>query len=113
MRLSGLEVKTAYWCLATMLQSRRRDVPRPVSDLFDRLDFAFQRMSQPRHDVGAGAGDTGTSKWIGAAEVAELLGISARTVQRNYRAMGGELVSSVLVFDRAAVIAHREAVEDV
>jgi hypothetical protein len=112
MRLSRSEVRTAYWCLATMIRTRRRDVPRPVADLFDRLDAELHRMSQPRHETTDDAGDPAQSRWIGTSEAATLLGLQDRTIQRNADTLGGEMVSGVLVFDRATVIAHKDGLAD-
>jgi hypothetical protein len=112
MRLSSSEIRTAYWCLAAMIRSRRHDVPRPVADLFDRLDTEFHRMSQPRHGATNNAGDPPQSRWIGTSEAATLLGLKDRAIQRNADTLGGEMVSGVLVFDRATVIAHKDGLAD-
>jgi hypothetical protein len=111
MRLSGPEVRVAYYCLATMIRARR-DVPGPVADLFDRLHTEFHRMSQPRHEITEETGDPGSSKWIGTSEAAALLGLHDRTIQRSAEKLGGEVVSGVLVFDRATVVAHKDRLTD-
>lgn len=109
MRLSGPEIRTAYYVVATMIRARRRDVPDSVADLFDRLDTEFHRMSQPRHEISQDAGDPRkSSRWIGTSEAAALLGLHDRTIQRRAEKLGGEVVSGVLVFDRATVIAHKD-----
>jgi hypothetical protein len=95
-----------------MIRARRHDVPRPVADLFDRLDTEFHRMSQPRHETNDDTGDPAQSRWIGTGEAATLLGLHDRTIQRNAEKLGGELVSGVLVFDRATVIAHKDRLAD-
>jgi hypothetical protein len=113
MRLSSSEIRTAYWCLAAMIRSRRHDVPRPVADLFNRLDTEFHRMSQPRHETNDDTGDPAQlRKWIGTSEAAALLGLQDRTIQRNAETLGGAKVSGVLVFDRATVIAHKDRLAD-
>jgi hypothetical protein len=110
--LSRSEIRTAYWCLASMIRSRRHDVPTPVRDLFDRLDHEFHRMSQPRHETNADTVDPAQSRWIGSREAAALLGLQDRTIQRNAETLGGVLVSGVLVFDRATVVAHKDRLSD-
>ncbi len=112
MNLSSSEIRTAYWCLAAMIRSRHRDVPRPVADLFDRLETEFHRVSQPRHETTNNTSNPAQSRWIGTSEAAQLLGLQDRTIQRNAEKLGGEIVSGVLVFDRAALIAHKDGLTD-
>jgi hypothetical protein len=105
MKLSPKEIQTAYYCLATVIRSRRQDVPRPVSDLFNRLDAEFHRpLSPARHGMNGEADDSGELKLLGAAEAAELLRISERTAQRNHKKLGGQMVSGICVFDRGAIL---------
>ena len=113
MRLSGAEIRVAYYCLATMIRTRRCGVPAPVADLFDRLDTEFHRMSQPGHAASEDVGDAPKSKWIGTSEAAALLGLHDRTIRRSAKKLGGELVCGVLVFDRATVVAHKDRLADV
>ena len=90
-----------------MTRGCRRDVPHQVSDLFSRLDIEFHRLLSPaRHEIDGHADDPGELRLLGAAEAAELLGISERTAQRNYKALGGQMVSGTCVFDRDTILKH-------
>ena len=99
MRLSSSEIRTAYWCLATMIRSRRHDVPRPVAALYDRLD-AEMRMSARGQETSCGAEDSGT---LGTVEVAELLRCPERWVRRHPELLGGHKDGDRWRYPRAAV----------
>ena len=68
MRLSSSEIRTAYWCLATMIRSRRHDVPRPVADLFDRLDTEFH-VSARGHQNSCNTEESATMSTMQVAEM--------------------------------------------
>jgi hypothetical protein len=107
-RLSAPEVRTVYWCFSVLIRGRRHDVPRPVADLYDRLDAEIRLVSRPRHGVPeTGCGQQQSDAWIGCRETAEILKLSKRQVQRIASDLGGQLISGRYVFDRDTVHAER------
>jgi len=73
-------------------------VPRSVARARGILDRALTcSMSLQRQDFESDDEDSG-SEHIGSDEVAERLGVTRRTVQRNAEAYGGQLISGVYVF---------------
>jgi hypothetical protein len=94
-----------YFC-SDVIRSRRHSgepIPAWMRQHHARLETAF-RMSQLRQETGSAADDPAQSKWIGAADAGELLGICARTVHRNYKKWGGEKVSGTVVLDRSIIV---------
>ena len=76
-----------------------RPMPRPVWRARDILDRAMTcSMSLQRQDFGPDDEESESEK-LGSREVAELLGVTRRTVQRNAESLGGQQVSGSWVFD--------------
>jgi hypothetical protein len=79
--------------------------PEPASvsrarGILDRtITTLTSAMSLQRQGIGSDSeeSDSGT---IGSGEVAELLGVTRRTVQRNAESLGGQRVSRSWVFDK-------------
>jgi hypothetical protein len=56
-------------------------------------------MSLERQEFGSDDEESSSGN-IGSGEVAELLGVTRRTVQRNAEGLGGQRISGSWVFDR-------------
>jgi hypothetical protein len=77
-----------------------RPVPSSVSRARGILDRALSSaMSLERQEFGSDAGQLNSGN-MGTDEVAALLGVTRRTVQRNAEALGARQVSGAWVFDR-------------
>lgn len=76
-----------------------RQEPRTVSRAQGILDRALTcSLSLRRKKIGLD-GEDSDGENIGSSEVAEMLGVTRRTVQRNAEALGGKRVSGSWVFD--------------
>jgi hypothetical protein len=76
-----------------------RPLPASVSRARGVLDRAMSSaMSLQRQDFGPDDEESESEK-LGSREVAELLGVTRRTVQRNAESLGGQQVSGSWVFD--------------
>jgi hypothetical protein len=77
-----------------------RPLPASVSRARGILDRALScAMSLERQVIGVDGGQLNSGN-IGSDEVAELLGVTRRTVQRKAESLGGQLVSGSWVFDK-------------
>jgi hypothetical protein len=80
-----------------------RPMPRSVGRARGILDRALNSaVSLERQGSRAGV-EQSYSENIGCDEVAKLLGVTPRTVQRNAEELGGRQVSGAWVFDREAI----------
>jgi hypothetical protein len=92
-------VRTVFDALAEALVRFGRPMPAAVSRARGILDKALTcSMSLQRQGFGSGDEES-CSENIGSSEVAELLGVTRRTVQRNAESLGGKRVSGSWVFD--------------
>jgi hypothetical protein len=103
-RLSNSEIRTAYWCLAVMIRGRRHDVPRPVADLYDRLDAEI-RVSAHGH---SNSPDTGESGTLGTTQVAALLCRPEKWVRRHHELLGGHKDGDRWRYPRVVVAEYAE-----
>jgi hypothetical protein len=93
-------VRTVFDGLSEALVRFGQPMPPTVARARGRLDRALNCvMSLERQEIGPDAEES-TSENIGSDEVAELLGVTRRTVQRNAESLGGQRVSGSWVFDR-------------
>lgn len=93
-------VRTVFDGLAEALVRFGRPMPATVGRARGILDRALTfAMSLEREGIGVDDADC-SSENIGSDEVAELLGVTRRTVQRNAESLGGQRVSRSWVFDR-------------
>jgi len=77
----------------------RGPMPPTVSRARSILDRALTCwISLERHDIGPD-GEESVSENIGSHDVAKMLGVTRRTVQRNAESLGGKLISGSWVFD--------------
>jgi hypothetical protein len=76
-----------------------RPLPKAVAPALAILDRATWAMSLQRQGFGSDETESDSEK-LGSREVAELLGVTRRTVQRRAESMGGQQVSGSWVFDR-------------
>jgi hypothetical protein len=80
-----------------------RPMPPTVVRARATLDRALTcSMSLERQAIGPDSEES-TSENIGTDEVAELLGVTRRTAQRNAESLGGQLVSGTWVFPRSEI----------
>jgi hypothetical protein len=93
-------VRTVFDGLAEALVRFGRPMPPTVARARGILDRALTwAMSLERQEFESDDADSDSGN-IGSGEVAELLGVTRRTVQRNAEALGGQRVSRSWVFDR-------------
>jgi hypothetical protein len=102
-------LRAAYYCCSEVLRTRRR-VGVPIPDwlhaYYRRLDAAYRGLSPTRHPVaGNGVLDRHSrdGEIIGTREVAEMLGLTPRQVQRRAGQLGGTRVCGRLLFLRAEI----------
>jgi hypothetical protein len=107
-RLSNSEIRTAYWCLATMIRARRHDVPRPVADLYDRLDAEI-RVSACGQQSSCDTQDSGT---LSTMQVAEVLRRSEKWVRRHRELLGGHKDGDRWRYPRATVAEYEGRAAD-
>lgn len=108
--IDGDELRAAYYCCAEVMRSRQRTgqpIPEWLRRHYDNLDHAIRAMSRPRHQNGA-AGEQSEQRTFTASEVAILVGLSKRQVQRRAAAFGGRLVAGRWLFAADAVQEHLE-----
>jgi hypothetical protein len=93
-------VRTVFDGLAQALVRFGRPMPSTVARARGILDRALTcAMSLERHEIEAEGGQSNSGN-IGSSELAERLGVTRRTVQRNAESYGGQRVSGSWVFDR-------------
>jgi hypothetical protein len=96
-------VRTVFDGLADFWVRFGRPLPASVSRARGILDRTLTTltcsMSLQRQEIGSDEEES-SSENIGSHEVAELLGVTRRTVQRNAESLGGQRVSGAWVFDR-------------
>jgi hypothetical protein len=86
--------------LAGALVRFGRPMPPTVGRARGILDRALTwAMSLERQEIEADDADSDSGN-IGSGEVAELFGVTRRTVQRNAESLGGQRVSRSWVFDK-------------
>lgn len=89
--------------LAEALVRFGRPMPATVGRARGILDRALTwAMSLERQEIGSDDEES-SSENIGSGEVAELLGVTRRTVQRNAETLGGQRVSGSWIFDRDGI----------
>jgi hypothetical protein len=92
-------VKAVFDGLAEAVVRFGRPMPATVARARGILDRALSSaMSLERQEIGPDEGEL-NSEHIGSDQVAELLGVTRRTVQRNAKRLGGQRVSGNWVFD--------------
>jgi hypothetical protein len=93
-------VSAVFNALADALVRFGRPMPATVArarQIFDSaLTFA---MSLERHNIGSDSAELDEEN-IGSDEVAKILGVTRRTVQRNAEVLGARRVSGAYVFNR-------------
>ncbi len=120
MKLSPTEVRA---CLYAVAQYRRaaalggRRVPPSVGALADRLDREIRLgVSPARHQIDSGAGqlepENVNVELIGTRLAAQLLGWTARRVQRHQADLGGRIIGGRLVFNASTVREYRNGLEN-
>ena len=77
-----------------------RPVPASVSRAREILDRALSSAMSLQRQGSRSDEEESDSGTIGSSEVAELLGVTRRTVQRNAESLGARQVSGAWVFDR-------------
>jgi hypothetical protein len=93
-------VRTVFDGLAEALVRFGRPMPATVVRARGILDRALTCwMSLERQEIGPDDEES-DSENIGSSEVAGLLGVTRRTVQRNAESLGGQRVSGSWVFDK-------------
>jgi hypothetical protein len=93
-------VRTVFDGLAEALVRFGRPTPPTVARARGILDRALSSaMSLERQEIGSDGAESSSGN-IGSSEVAELLGVTPRTVQRRAEALGGQRVSGSWVFNR-------------
>jgi hypothetical protein len=93
-------VRTVFDGLAEALVRFGRPMPRTVARAREILDKALTcAMSLERQAIEPDEEESNSGN-IGSSEVAELLGVTARTVQRKAESLGGQRVSGSWVFDK-------------
>jgi len=93
-------VRTVFDALVDAWVRFGRPEPRSVERARSILDRALTwSMSQPRHDFEPDDPQSEVEN-IGSREVAEMYGLTPRTVQRNAKLYGGQKVSGVYVFQK-------------
>jgi hypothetical protein len=101
-------LRAAYYCCSEVLRTRRR-VGVPIPDwlhaYYRRLDAAYRGLSPTRHPVvGNGVLDRHSNHdVIGTAQVAQMLNLTARQVQRSAGQLGGTRVCGRWLFIRAEI----------
>jgi hypothetical protein len=94
-------VRTVFDGLAETFVRWGRPAPPTVARARAILDRALAcAMSLERHNIESDGEESSSENNIGSSEVAELLGVTRRTVQRNAESLGGQRVSRSWVFDR-------------
>ena len=91
-------VQTVFDGLVEALVRFGRPMPRTVARARGILQRAVTSMSLQRQGFEDDDSELESNN-IGSDEVAELLGVTRRTVQRNAEALGGQRVSGSWVFD--------------
>jgi hypothetical protein len=92
-------VQAVFDGLAEALVRFGRPMPATVSRARGILERALTwSMSLQRQGIGRDAADSDSGN-IGSHEVAKMLGVTRRTVQRNAESLGGRRVSGSWVFD--------------
>lgn len=101
--LAGRQLAIVAWAIRQAQDDYRRRNGANSSELAALLAV----VSPPGHgDTPAGAEPH--PETMTTTEAAHLLGMSPRTVRRKADALGGRLVGGVLVFNRQAVLEHRD-----
>ncbi len=117
MRLSGPEIRAAYYVASEVIRSRQRNgqpIPAWMRRHFNQLDTAV-RVSRPRHDereIGGREEQSRHANAIGAREAAEILKLSPRQVQRRASELGGQMVCGRLLFMRDTVVDYAQRRDD-
>jgi hypothetical protein len=91
--------RTVFDALTDVLVRSGRPIPPTVKRAREILarTYVFVASLQRQHtEEGCDAG----SENVGTDEVAELLGVTRRTVQRNAESLGGQRISGVWTFPR-------------
>ncbi len=108
MTLNGDDLHAAYYCAAEVMRARQRTgqpIPEWLRRHYQTLDHAI-RASRPRHENHTGSEQSDMK--LTAKEVAGMVDLSKRQVQRRATEFGGELVGGRWLFDAAAVREHLE-----
>ena len=96
-------VKTVFDELAAAWVRSGRPMPPAVSRARGILDSALTcSMSLERQDIEPDAAESSSAS-IGSDEVAELLGVTPRTVQRRAESLGGKRISGAWVFEKSDI----------
>jgi hypothetical protein len=94
--------RTVFDGLAEALVRFGRPTPPTVVRARSILDRALTcAMSLKRQQIESDSAESNQN--IGSSELAESLGVTRRTVQRNAESLGGQLVSGAWVFDRELI----------
>lgn len=112
MSLAGAELRAAYYCCAEVIRSRQRagqPIPQWLRRHYELLDQLIRTpVSQPRHEFTTGGEASTSENTATAREVAGMVGLSLRQLQRRAREFGGRLVHGRYLFDLDAVAEHLE-----
>ncbi len=106
--LDDTGIRAAYYCAAEVMRTRRRTgqpIPEWLHRHYNTLDHHI-RMSRPRHHHDAGGEQSDTT--LTAREVATMIGLSTRQVQRRATQLGGRLVAGRYQFTLDAILEHVE-----
>jgi len=114
MTLDDEQTRAAYYIVSELIRSRQR-TGQPIPDWMRRhyalLDTEIRDASRTRHPLvenGAVGAQSQHEDVIGTREVAEMLNVTPRQVQRQAGQLGGARVCGRLLFIRADIAEYAE-----